>query len=308
MVDKVKKIWLDGKFVDWEDANVHILTHTLHYGYGAFEGTRCYKMASGKSAIFRLDDHLKRLYNSCKILSIEIPFKIEELREASLESVRINELDECYLRHIVFVGDGAMGLYAVDNPIRVALAVWRWGAYLGEEGLKNGIRAKISSFTRHHVNISMTKGKIIGYYVNSIMAKREVMAAGYQEAIMLDTEGYVAEASGENIFIVHNGEIITPPLSSSILSGITRNSAIILAKDMGITVREEKLSRDVLYIADEVFFTGTAAEITPVREVDDRKIGAGKPGPVTQKLQKAFFEVVRGEHKNERYSEWLAPV
>jgi len=305
MVDKSKKIWLDGEFVDWDDANFHLLTHTLHYGYGVFEGTRCYKLSKGGSAIWRLDDHVARLFNSAKILGMEIPSSIEQIREASLESVRENELEECYLRHIVFMGTGAMGLYA-DNPIHVGIVVWKWGAYLGDEGLKNGIRAKVSSYTRYEVNTAMTKAKACGYYINSILAKREAVGLGYDEAIMLDPDGFISEASGENLFIVRNGIIITAPMGSSILAGITRETIITLARDRGYKVEEERFARDVLYTADEVFLSGTAAEVTPVREIDDRQIGEGKPGPVTLELQKAFFEVVRGE--NDKYSDWLVPV
>jgi len=305
MVDKAKKIWLDGKFIDWDDANVHLLTHTLHYGYGVFEGTRCYKLKDGGSAIWRLDDHLERLYNSAKVLGIEIPFGFKELRKASVDAIKVNDFDEGYLRHIVFMGDGAMGLYA-NNPIRVGIAVWKWGAYLGDEGLKNGIRAKISSYTRYQVNTAMTKSKACGYYINSILAKREAISLGYDEAIMLDVDGFVSEASGENIFIVRKGDVYTPPLSSSVLGGITRDTILTIARDSGRNVREEAFARDILYTADEVFFTGTAAEVTPVREVDGRKIGDGEPGPVTLDLQKSFFEIVRGQNK--KYAHWLARV
>ena len=305
MVDKAKKIWLDGKFIDWDDANVHLLTHTLHYGYGVFEGTRCYKLAKGASAIWRLDDHLERLYNSAKVLGIEIPFTVAAIRKASIEAIKVNGFDEGYLRHIVFMGDGAMGLFA-NNPIRVGIAVWKWGAYLGDEGLKNGIRAKISSYTRYQVNTAMTKAKACGYYINSILAKREAISLGYDEAIMLDVDGFISEASGENIFIARKGQIFTPPLCSCVLGGITRDTIITVARDKGYIVKEESFARDILYTADEVFFTGTAAEVTPVREVDGRKIGDGEPGPVTRDLQKAFFETVRGQ--NEKYSHWLVPV
>jgi branched-chain amino acid aminotransferase len=301
MLKEAEKIWMDGKFVNWKDARVHVLTHTLHYGVGAFEGIRCYKAGDG-SAIFRLDDHVERLFASAHIMSIEIPYTRDEIREAIKETVRVNRLDACYIRPIVYVGYGSMGLYVEDNPINVAIAAWTWGSYLGDEGLKKGIRVKISSFTRHHVNISMTRAKVPGYYVNSILAKKEVKAAGYDEAVLLDPDGYIAEGSGENIFIVRKGVMKTTSLTS-ILAGITRDSIIHLAREMGMTVVEERFTRDDLYIADEAFLTGTAAELTPIREVDDRVIGSGKPGPVTQRLQDAFFNIVQGREK--RYKDWL---
>ena len=301
MLKEAEKIWMDGQFVNWKDARVHVLTHTLHYGVGAFEGIRCYKAGEG-SAIFRLDDHVERLFASAHIMSIEIPYTKDEIKEAIKETVRINRLDACYIRPIVYVGYGSMGLYVEDNPINVAIAAWTWGSYLGDEGLKKGIRVKISSFTRHHVNISMTRAKVPGYYVNSILAKKEVKAAGYDEAVLLDPDGYIAEGSGENIFMVRKGIMKTTPLTS-ILAGITRESIIHLAREMGITVVEERFTRDDLYIADEAFLTGTAAELTPIREVDNRVIGTGKPGPVTQKLQDAFFNIVQGREK--RYKDWL---
>lgn len=301
MLKEAEKIWMDGKFVNWKDARVHVLTHTLHYGVGAFEGIRCYKAGDG-SAIFRLDDHVERLFTSAHIMSIEIPYTREEIKEAIKETVRVNRLDACYIRPIVYVGYGSMGLYVEDNPVNVAIAAWTWGSYLGDEGLKRGIRVKISSFTRHHVNISMTRAKVPGYYVNSILAKKEVKAAGYDEAVLLDPDGYVAEGSGENIFIVRKGIVKTTSLTS-ILAGITRDSIIHLSREMGMTVVEERFTRDDLYIADEAFLTGTAAELTPIREVDNRVIGSGKPGPVTQRLQDAFFNIVQGREK--RYKDWL---
>ncbi len=304
MLKASEKIWMDGSLVNWGDANVHVLTHTLHYGVGAFEGIRCYNTGAGP-AIFRLREHVDRLFESAHILQIDIPYTRDQIIEAIKDTVRINRLESCYIRPIVFIGYGSMGLYVEDNPISVAVAVWDWGAYLGDEGLQNGIRAKISSFTRHHVNISMTRAKVPGYYVNSILAKKEVKSAGYDEAILLDPDGYVAEGSGENIFIVRKNIIKTTPLTS-ILAGITRESIIKIARDMGITVIEERFSRDDLYIADEAFVTGTAAELTPLREVDNRVIGIGKPGPVTKKLQDAFFAIVHG--RDSRYKEWLTPV
>jgi len=300
---KTDKIWMDGNLVDWNEANVHILTHTLHYGWGVFEGIRCYQCHDSSSAIFRLKEHVDRLFGSAHIVGITIPYTKEEITEAIIETFRVNKLKEGYIRPIVFIGDGEMGLYVKTVNVRVAIAVWGWGAYLGEEGLKKGIRAKVSSFTRFQVNSQMTKAKVCGNYVNSIMAKREVLAAGYDEAILLDTEGYVSEASGENIFIVKNSVIKTTPFTS-ILPGITRDSVITIARDKGYPLVEERFTRDELYLADEAFFTGTAAEITPVREVDDRIIGSGSPGPVTMDMQKTFFDVVKG--KIDKYKHWLS--
>jgi len=300
---KTDKIWLDGKFVDWDKAQIHILTHTLHYGWGVFEGIRCYHCHDGSSAVFRLKDHVDRLFGSAHIVSIKIPFTKEEISSAILETFRINKLKEGYIRPIVFVGDGEMGIYVKKVDVRVAIAVWSWGAYLGDEGLAKGIRAKVSSFTRLHVNSQMTKAKVCGNYVNSILAKREIISAGYDEAILLDNEGYVSEASGENIFMVKNGTIKTSPLTS-ILPGITRDSVITIAKDKKYPIIEERFTRDELYLADEAFFSGTAAEITPVREVDDRQIGPGHPGPVTKDIQTTFFDTVKG--KVDKYKGWLA--
>lgn len=305
MVEQAKFIWLDGKFIPWAEAQVHILTHTLHYGLGVFEGVRAYCCHDGRTAIFRLQDHTRRLFDSAQIMQLTIPFREDEINFACLEILRQNGQKEAYLRPLVFIGDGAMGLHPKDNLIRVAIISWVWGAYLGDEGLQRGISLKTSSFTRHHVNVMMTKAKVVGNYVNSILAKREVTKAGYDEALLLDTSGYVAEASGENIFLVKNGCLKTPPLTS-ILPGITRDCIMTLARDLGLPLREERFSRDELYLADEVFLTGTAAEITPVREIDDRRIGAGQPGPVTKKLQEIYFAAVRGE--NPRYAQWLSYV
>lgn len=302
MVQKTKKIWMDGKFVDWEDAQVHVLAHTLHYGVGVFEGIRCYRMANGKSAVFRLREHVDRLFASARIVQIEIPWSPEEIRQAIKKTLTENRLAEGYIRPVVFIGTGGMGLFVRDNPIQVAIAVWPWGAYLGEDGLTNGIRAKVSSFNRHHVNAAMSKGKVNGYYVNSVLAKWEVKKAGYDEAVLLDTEGYVAEGSGENIFIVRDGVLTTTPLTS-ILPGITRDAVLTIAHKLKVPVKEARFTRDEMYIADEMFFTGTAAEITPVREVDDRTVGAGKPGPITNRIQKVFFDIVRG--KNRTFARWL---
>jgi len=302
MVEKVAKIWMNGKLIPWEEANVHILTHSLHYGLAVFEGIRCYLSHDGKSAVFRLREHVDRLFDSAQIGDIKIPYSKKEMVEACKETLRVNQLREGYIRPIVFIGEGVMGVYPGDNPIQVAIITWSWGAYLGEGALEKGIRVKVSSFTRHHVNVMMTKAKICGNYVNSVLAKREVTKMGYDEALMLDTEGYVSEASGENIFMVKNGVLKTTPLTS-ILSGITRNSVIQIAKDKKMALLEERFTRDELYTAQEAFFTGTATELTPIREVDDRVIGNGKPGPVTKELQAAFFEIVKG--KNPNYREWL---
>ena len=304
MIAKTEKIWMDGTFVAWDDAKVHVLTHTLHYGLGVFEGIRCYKTKKG-SAIFRLDEHVDRLFDSAHIFMMEIPYSKKEIKAAIIETVKVNKLGECYIRPLVYIGYGAMGVYPKGNPINVSIAVWPWGAYLGDEGIEKGIRIKVSSFTRHHVNVDMTRGKVCGYYVNSQLAKTEALRCGYDEALMLDTEGYVSEASGENIFIVRGGEIKTTPLTS-ILEGITRDSIIQIAKDNRITVREERFTRDELYIAHEAFFTGTAAEVTPIREVDGRVIGKGERGKITRKLQSIFFDVVKGN--NEKYESWLTRI
>ncbi|GMR05232.1 MAG: branched-chain amino acid transaminase [Thermodesulfobacteriota bacterium] len=301
-MEKAGKIWMDGRFVEWADANVHLMTHTLHYGLGVFEGIRCYECVDGRSAIFRLREHTKRLFASAHISLIEIPFTMDEISEATAETVRVNNLKQGYIRPLVYLGAGSMGLYPKDNPVRVAIAAWPWGAYLGEDGLANGIRVKISSFSRNHVNSGMTKAKIVGNYVNSILAKREVVASGFDEALLLDTEGFVSEGSGENIFIVRDGAIKTTSLTS-ILNGITRDAIITIARDKGLAVTEQRFTRDELYTADEAFFTGTAAEITPIREVDGRKIGPGKPGPITKAVQETFFSAVKGGDKS--YEDWL---
>lgn len=306
MVDKLDKIWMDGTLMPWDDARVSVLTHTLHYGTGAFEGIRCYKRASGESAIFRLREHIDRLYDSAKILQSVIPFERETVMAACAETVRANKLDACYLRPLLYLGDEQMGLYAPNNTVHLAVICWRWGAYLGDEALRRGIRAKVSSYTRGHINATMAKGKISGHYVNSILAKREAKSGGYDEAIMLDAQGYVAEASGENIFVVKRGEIRTPDLSSPILAGITRDAIMTLAREAKLTVVEGKIARDELWLADEVFLTGTAAELTPVREIDDRMIGRGAMGPVTEMLQSRFFEIVRGTTGD--HSEWRHTV
>lgn len=304
MVQKVAKIWMDGKLVNWEDANVHVLTHTLHYGVGVFEGIRCYKCEDGSSAVFRLDEHVRRLFESAHIMGMAIPFSRDDIKKGIIDTLKANDLKEAYIRPIAFIGDGDMGIY-VNNPIRVAIAAYPWGAYLGDEGLNNGIKVKVSSFNRFHVNNTMTKAKTCGHYVNSVLAKREAKSLGYDEALMLDTEGYVSEASGENIFIVRKGVLKTTPLTS-VLDGITRDAVITIAEEKGIKVKEERFTRDELYIADEAFFTGTAAEITPIREVDNRKIGEGKPGEITKSIQKEFFDIAKG--KNLKYGRWLTSL
>ncbi len=295
---------MDGKLVAWDKANVHILTHTLHYGLGAFEGIRCYSTPKGP-AIFRLDEHVTRLFQSAHIFQMEIPFTEAEIRRAVIDTVRKNKLKECYIRPLVYIGYGAMGLYPKNNPIRVAVAAWPWGAYLGEDGLEKGIKIRTSSFIRNHVNSNMSRGKICGYYVNSQLSKKEAISNGCDEGLLLDTEGYVSEGSGENVFIVRNGALKTTPLTS-ILEGITRDSIITIAKNENIVVKEERFTRDEVYISDEAFFTGTAAEVTPIRELDGRRIGNGGRGPVTEKLQAIYFDAVKG--KDATYESWLTYV
>jgi branched-chain amino acid aminotransferase len=304
MIPKTDKIWMDGKLVDWDNANVHVMTHTLHYGLGVFEGIRCYETPKGP-AVFRLDEHVDRLFASAHIFLLEIPYSKEEIKEAILRTIKVNRIKSCYIRPLVYIGYGAMGLYPKENPVRVSIAVWSWGTYLGEKGLEDGIRIKTSSFIRNHVNANMTRGKVCGYYVNSQLAKKEAISCGYDEALLLDTEGYVSEGSGENVFIVRSGVLKTTPLTS-ILEGITRNSIIKIAEDAGIRTAEERFTRDELYIADEAFFTGTAAEVTPIRESDGRIVGEGKPGKITKKLQSIFFQIVKGE--NRKYNAWLTKV
>ncbi len=300
------KVWMDGRFVDYKDASVSVNSHSLHYGLGAFEGIRCYETKKGVPAIFRLDEHIDRLFSSCHILQIPIPYEKKDIKDAIIQTVKINKFKECYIRPIVFIGDGGgLGIFLKNYDTRVAVTAWYWGAYLGEEALKNGIRAKVSSYARFHVNTFMGMSKSTGQYINSILAKKEAVNGGYDEAIMLDTSGLVCEASGENIFVYSGGFIKTPPLSS-VLPGITRNSVIeIMEKEMGLKVKEERITRDQLYIADEVFLTGTAAEVTPVREIDDRKIGAGKAGKVALELQSLFFDIVKGKNGASKYKKWL---
>lgn len=302
MVQKAEKIWFDGKLVPWDEANVHVLTHTLHYGCGVFEGIRAYECVGGRSAVFRLREHMKRLMDSAHILGMRIPFGLDEMIQAVVDTLVANKMKAGYIRPLVFVGAGAMGVNPGSNPIQLAIAAWPWGAYLGEEALQKGIRVKTSSFTRMHVNTMMTKAKACGNYVNSVLAKTEAVADGYDEALMLDTQGFVSEASGENIFVVKNDIIKTTPLTS-VLAGITRDSIMTLARELGYEVQEQLFTRDELYVADEAFFSGTAAEITPIREVDHRTIGEGHAGPITQLLQKEFFRIVTGG--NPDYAAWL---
>ena len=302
MVAPVEFIWMDGELVKWQDANVHILTHTLHYGFGCFEGIRSYKQHDGQSAVFRLDAHVTRLFESAKILGLELPHTHEEITQACLDTLEANGLDEGYIRPLVFLDAGAMGLFA-KNRVRVSIITWKWGAYLGEEALEKGIKCMVSSFARNHVNAAMAKGKIVGQYTNSILAKREALFHGYDEAIMMDTSGFISEATGENIFIVRNGIVRTPPMSSAILGGITRQTIMSLCRDLGLEVNTSRITRDQLYVADEIFLTGTAAEITPVREVDNRVTGNNARGPITTKLQERYFGMVRGEVTG--HEEWL---
>ncbi|WP_085050794.1 branched-chain amino acid transaminase [Candidatus Magnetominusculus xianensis] len=304
MIKKTEKIWMDGEFVNWEDATVHVMTHTLHYGLGVFEGIRSYKTPSGP-AVFRLKEHVERLFDSAHIFQVEIPFTREQIVNAVIDCVKINRLEECYIRPFVYIGYGLMGIYPKDNPVKVAVAAYPWGSYLGENAIQNGIRVKVSSYIRNHVNSNMSRGKISGYYINSQLAKTEAVTLGFAEALLLDADGYVAEGSGENIFIVRNGKLKTTPLTS-ILEGITRDSIMKIAADNGLEITEARFTRDELYISDEAFFSGTAAEITPIVEVDNRKIGEGKPGEITTKLQSIFFDTVHG--KVDKYHSWLTYV
>lgn len=304
MLQATEKIWVDGKFVPWNDAKVHVLAHTLHYGTGVFEGIRCYKTDSG-SAVFRLKEHVDRLFGSMHILQMDCPFTRQQIFDAIVETIRVNKIDACYIRPLAFIGYGAMGVFPKENPVNVIIAVWPWGSYLGDEGMKNGIRVKISSFSRPHINATMVRAKTVANYANSLLAKREALKDGYDEALLLDTDGYVAEGSGENVFMVRNGVIKTPPLTA-ILEGITRETVMRLAQERGMRLVEERFTRDELYLADEAFFTGTAAEITPIREVDNRTIGSGKRGPITQDLQSAFFDIVHG--RDGKHVDWLTMV
>ncbi len=305
LADRDGKIWMDGQMVEWRDAKIHVLTHTLHYGCGAFEGVRAYD-AQGGTAIFRLQDHTQRLFNSAKILRMNIPFSIEQVNEAQRAVVRANGLQSCYIRPLVWIGDKKLGVSPKGNDIHVMVAAWAWGAYLGEEGMKRGIRVRTSSYARHHVNITMTQAKTVSNYTNSILANMEATDDGYDEAVLLDNAGFVSEGSGENVYIVKNGVVYTPDLSAGALNGITRSTVLQVCKDLGIEVVQKRITRDECYIADEMFFSGTAAEITPIREYDRLQIGAGSRGPVTEKIQTAFFDVVNG--RNAKYAHWLTKV
>ena len=303
--DRDGYIWMDGEFVEWREAKVHVLTHTLHYGVGVFEGVRAYATDRGP-AIFRLDRHTERLQQSAKIMGMKIPFSTEVIRQAQIDCVAKNQLKSAYLRPMAFYGSEAMGLHAKGLKVHLSIAAWEWGTYLGEGALENGIRVKTSSFNRHHVNSTMSKAKTNGHYTNSIMALQEAENAGYDEALMLDTNGYVAEGSGENIFIVRRGKVFTPSLTSA-LEGITRDSIVeVMASDMGLEVIEKQITRDEIYTADEAFFTGTAAEVTPVRELDDREIGDGSSGPITKEIQQRYFDVVNGRDPNRQ--DWLTYI
>ncbi len=304
-ITPTEKVWMDGELVPWGEAKIHVLTHSLHYGGGVFEGIRAYETKRGP-AVFRLTDHILRLFRSAKIFMIDIPFSPEQLVEASKETVRASGLPSCYVRPIVYMGYGEMGLNPLIAPINVSIIVWPWGPYLGAEGLAKGIRMKISSWRRHDPNIMPPAAKGTGGYVNSQLAKMEAIKAGYDEAIMLNPQGLVAEATGENIFAVIDGEILTPPLAAGALTGITRDSVMKIAADLGIPVREQEMQRTDLYLADEVFLTGTAAEVTPVREIDDRVVGAGQPGAITKKVQEMFYAVVKGEV--DKFGDWLEYV
>ena len=304
MGDRDGFIWYDGKLVPWREATTHVLTHSLHYGLAVFEGLRAYQ-GDGGTAIFRLREHTQRLYNSAHIYMMKIPYQRETLIEAQKEVVRANKLDSCYVRPIAFYGSEKMGVSPKGAGVHVAVAAWPWGAYLGAEGMEKGIRVKTSSYARHHVNVTMARAKFAATYANSILANSEALADGYDEALLLDVDGFVAEGSGENVFIIKDGQIYEPELTSALV-GITRDTIIRLAADLGLTVISKRITRDDVYIADEAFFTGTAAEVTPIREVDNRTIGSGTRGPITTRLQAMYFDVVHG--RNGRYREWLAYV
>ena len=305
MDDRDGKIWMDGQLVEWRDAKIHVLSHTLHYGCGAFEGVRAYDTASG-TAIFRLEEHTERLFNSAKILRMKIPFSKEEVMAAQKSVVRENKLKSGYLRPLTWIGSQKLGVSPKGNTIHLMVAAWEWGAYLGEEGLKRGIRVKTSSYTRHHVNITMTQAKAVSNYTNSILANMEATDDGYDEALLLDPSGFVSEGAGENMFVVKGGVLYTPDLSAGALNGITRNTVFHICKDLGLEVVQKRITRDEVYIADEAFFTGTAAEVTPIRELDRIELGSGSRGPVTEKIQTAFFDIVNG--RNPKYAHWLSPV
>jgi branched-chain amino acid aminotransferase len=305
MHDRDGKIWMDGEMVEWRDAKIHVLSHTLHYGCGAFEGVRAYNTKDG-TAIFRLREHTERLFNSAKILRMKIPFSIEQVEKAQKDVVRVNQLESCYLRPLTWIGSEKLGVSPRGNTIHLMVAAWAWGAYLGEEGLKRGIRVKTSSYTRHHVNITMTQAKAVSNYTNSILANMEALDDGYDEALLLDASGFVSEGAGENLFVIKGGVVYTPDLSAGALNGITRNTIFSICQDLGLALKEKRITRDEVYICDEAFFTGTAAEVTPIRELDRIELGAGSRGPITEKIQSAFFDIVNG--RNPKYAAWLSKV
>ena len=305
LADRDGKIWMDGQLVEWRDAKIHVLTHTLHYGCGAFEGVRAYETADG-TAVFRLEDHTNRLFNSAKILRMNIPFSKEEINEAQKAVLRANGLKSGYLRPLVWIGSHKLGVSPKGNQIHTMVAAWAWGAYLGEEGMTRGIRVKTSSYTRHHVNITMTQAKAVSNYTNSILANMEATDDGYDEALLLDAAGFVSEGSGENVFVVKDGVVYTPDLSAGALNGITRNTVLHICEDLGLKLVQKRITRDEIYIADEAFFSGTAAEITPIRELDRVEIGSGSRGSITEKIQSAFFDIAHG--RNAKYAHWLAKV
>jgi branched-chain amino acid aminotransferase len=305
MSDRDGKIWMDGQMVEWRDAKIHVLTHTLHYGCGAFEGVRAYN-AQGGTAIFRLREHTERLFNSAKILRMKLPFSIDQVMQAQRDVVKANRLESCYIRPLTWIGSEKLGVSPKGNTIHLMIAAWAWGAYLGEEGMKRGIRVKTSSYTRHHVNITMTQAKAVSNYTNSILANMEALDDGYDEALLLDASGFVSEGAGENLFVIKNNVVYTPDLSAGALNGITRNTVFAICADLGLKLVEKRITRDEVYIADEAFFTGTAAEVTPIRELDRVEIGRGSRGPVTEKIQAAFFDIVNG--RNPKYAEWLERV
>ncbi len=306
MENRDGKIWMDGQMVEWRDAKIHVLTHTLHYGCGAFEGVRAYKQADGSTAIFRLAEHTERLFNSAKILRMKIPFSQQEVMDAQLAVVRANKLESGYIRPLTWIGSEKLGVSPKGNTIHLMVAAWTWGAYLGEEGMKRGIRVKTSSFTRHHVNITMIHAKAVSNYTNSILANMEATDEGYDEALLLDPQGFASEGAGENLFIVRKGVVYTPDSSAGALNGITRNTIFAICEDLGITIKEKPITRDEIYISDEAFFSGTAAEVTPIRELDRIEIGSGSRGPITEKIQAAFFDIVNG--RNPKYASWLSKI
>lgn len=306
MATQQGKLWLDGQLVEQPDAKVHVLTHSLHYGLAVFEGVRAYQTPDGRTAIFRLQEHTERLLNSAKIFQLNVPYSFDELVQAQKDVVRLNGLESAYIRPIIWVGSEKLGISSRDNTIHSAVAAWRWGAYLGEDGIKNGIRVKTSSYTHHHPNVTMCKAKAASNYPVSILANQEVTRNGYDEAILMDPQGFVCQGSGENLFLVKDGELHTPDLAGGALDGITRRTIMQFAKDLGIKVHERRITRDEFYLADEIFMTGTAAEVTPIREYDDRVIGTGTRGELTEKLQTLYFDVVQG--RNEQYKDWLSFV